>query len=193
MSMRTTWFVRQALYCFLVVVLVMVVGCDSGTTTANTGGVGGVVTLGPRPVGGGPSDGGDTDYAAPDEGAQSNEDDQPDTPTPDEGSDGGDGSDEVDDGDGGSDVDDGDDGFDGFDACGAVDGRSFFTPSASLSFVDATFIWTVGGEQSTGVFTCAGLDLTGRTPGGDVFTGRYDPLNDMVSWEGSIYRPDSTH
>jgi hypothetical protein len=176
----------------LAVLLSLVAGCGTSATPASAAG-GGVVTLGPRPVGGVEADGEDGSG----EGAV----DEP-------GDDGDAGGDEItDSGNGGAgdgaegdpgDEDAGDDGENddaGIDACAVTTGRSFFAPNASLSFVrDAlgdTFIWTVGGIQAMGIVECAGTEMTGLTADGQVFTGRYLRLDDAVVWEGLSYRPAS--
>lgn len=181
----------------LALVLCLAAGC--GSVSTDTGGAGGVVTLGPRPVGGG-APGADDQADSSDTSADADE--GPDGASPENGGPVGDdgGDDASDTGDSANDVsgdadggnDDESGGFDDFDACAAVGGRSFFTGSNSLSFVEGTFIWTVGGVQAEGTFNCAGLDLTGHTLDGDVFAGRYDPPEDVVFWEGSFYRPTWT-
>ena len=180
----------------LALVLCLAAGC--GSVSNDAGGAGGVITLGPRPVGGGapasddPTDNGDvpangdvnTNGVGPvDDGSGSDT------------SDAGDSADDVSDAASGDNDHSGD--FDDVDACAAVSGQTFFWPNSatrngSLSFVEGTFIWTVGGVQAQGTFECAGLDITGYSNGGDVFTGRYEPVNGTVLWESSIYRPAET-
>ena len=183
-------------------VLCLAAGCGSVSTDA--GGAGGVITLGPRPVGGdapGTDDQADNGDVPADGDENTNGVGQDDAgPVGDGGgsdtSDAGDSADDVSDAASG-DNDDHSGDFDDIDACAAVSGQAFFWPNSatrtgSLSFVEGTFIWTVGGVQAQGTFECAGLDITGFSNGGDVFTGGYHPVNGTVLWEGSIYRPAET-
>ena len=178
----------------LALVLCLAAGC--GSVSTDTGGAGGVVTLGPRPIGGDAPGAGDQADSG-DTSADADED--PDGTGPDDGEPIGD--------DGGSDVPDADDSandvsgdadgdnnensgpFDDFDACAAVSGRGFLSGSNSLSFPEGTFIWITPRSDNQGTFDCAGLELTGVASSGEVFTGSYDPLEDVVFWEGSVYRP----
>ncbi|MCK4660690.1 MAG: hypothetical protein KAV82_14305 [Phycisphaerae bacterium] len=176
------------------VVVFGMVGCGAPATDG-TGGAEGVVTLGPRIMGGNaPTSGDQADNTSPpadgDGGAGNGTSDGS------EPSDG-DGGEAVDGSEGGTDDTTGDvadtsdtpDWADGFDACAAVDGRAFVAANASLSFVGGQFICTVSGEQTVGTFTCTGLQLNGTTIDGDPVSGSYDPIQDVVLWQGLIYRP----
>jgi hypothetical protein len=146
-------------------------GCGAG---ASGGGTDGTVIPGPHSIGDGPA--GDQNDNSGGAGDNSN--------------DNGGGINANDNGAGSANDNGG--GLGGMDACTAVNGRAFFTPSASLSFVDGTFIWTVSDLQVMGTFTCAGLDLAGSTTEGDTITGSYDPLLDVVVWGSAIYRPHTS-
>jgi hypothetical protein len=74
-------------------------------------------------------------------------------------------------------------------ACAAISGRSFFTSTASLSFVAGQFIWTISGTQVEGVFDCVGLNVIGAATDGSAIQGSYDPLTDTLIWDGAVYRP----
>ena len=166
---------------------------------ASTDGAGGVATLGPRPVNGDSSDAGDSADSPetsdvgdgiPQEVSSNGADSPAGDGDEDDTGESGDGEDDDTEG-GDGENEDGDDDANGINTCAAISGRPFFAPNASLSFVEGAFIWTfteVQTIQYTGIVECSGLDITGLTAGGDVFTGSYDPLNDTVFWEGLIYR-----
>ena len=179
----------------VVLALFLAMGCNLGAP-ADTDGVGGVVPLGPPSVGGG---GGGTadqidDGEPPPDDADAGDatDSQEDVGPADDGG-GGDDTSPGDSSDVPGDESDDDVGVEdnpfSIDACDGVEGRPFFTPTGSLSFPDNVFIWTVDGVQTGGSYACSGLSLTGFGLEGEVFTGSYDPLEDVVIWEGAVYRP----
>ena len=171
----------------LTMTLCIAAGCGAGGTG---GGGADAVSLGTPVVGGEPSDtdasdstddasvsddaGDDASDAEPDDGESDDQDTE------------GDNSEVPDDG-----ANDSPGEFDDFDTCAAIEGRSFFAPGISLSFVDGTFIWTDIAVQEVGVVSCDGLDVTGSTDAGSVFTGGYAPHEDTILWEGAVYRPRS--
>ena len=160
-------------------------GCGAPSEDAS-GGAGGVVPLGPSPIGdddANDDDGGVNDNVGetpPNDNVASNENENL---AGDGNSDGDQSNDNAGDGSTG--------GTDFANACEAVAGHTFVSGNLSISFTNTLFNWVTSDGLVTGAYTCNRFELLGIAPDEGQFVGDYDPATDTVAWQGIIYFPPS--